>query len=365
MGKPDGRPWIEVGTNTQVAYVFSCPGYKELSARRPAAKRTREHLNKVINHLRGWGLTWIPTSAEATITNAWSRVEHKRPTAGWTGRTEGDEEDLLQLANLSRLEREIRHITGWVIAFGDRARWALHALKSQNRIQARVAYTRHLTHFSLIPIKTSLGAKRIAGLPKGKRRDAQLAVIAAQLAAQMGELPNGIQIPEEPVVNPYLIHQSGAVVGMDLESLVSVAASVRDAFAGQSGFTSLSCEDASTALVMVLEQLGLTAWTVRGRVRLDSSIPYDEEPEAISDEFAHWWVESCGYWIDLTYDQFRDGLHIKPEPISVWTAGESVRHIPGVDDPDVANHHETTSRTNNRVRRVVKQAIKQWTSRSR
>ncbi|WP_155893478.1 hypothetical protein [Cystobacter fuscus] len=365
MGKPDGRPWIEVGTNTQVAYVFSCPGYEELLARRPAAKQTRTHLDKVIEHLRRWGPPGVPTSEEATITNAWTRVEYDRSAIGRTGRTEGNEEDLLQPVNLSRLEREIGHITGWVIAFGNRARWALHELKAQNRLRANVAHTRHLTHFSLIHIKTGLDGQTIADLPKGEKRDAQLAVIAAELASQMGQLPEGIRIPEQPVINPYLIHQAAAIAGTNRESLLRVAASVRAALAGQPGSTPIDCQDASTALVMVLEKLGITAWTVRGRISLGQAIPFDEEePETFSNEPSHWWVESCGYWIDITYHQLRDGLHAEPTSIGIWTSGASVHHIPGVDDPNLANLHEKRLRRSNRMRHVVEQVAKQWTSRS-
>jgi|GEM_PF-2628895 len=361
MGRPDGRPWVEVGTNTRVAYVFSCPGFEELIERRPAAKQTGDHLNGVIAHLHRWGLDWIPTRDDATITNGWTRVEHTREgSPGWTNRTQARRRDVLQPVNLDRLERELAAITDWIICFGYCAQWAVDALKAQNRLAARVVHVQHLTHKSLLHVGKALDGTPIADIPDGEKRDAQLAAVAAQIAQQMGHRHEGVQLPGEDRIDPYVIPGAEGSPRTDEVWLHHVAEAVRVALVGATGFPGWYCQNVSVGLVMVLEGLGLAAWTVRGSVRLDRAIPAEDAgPDSLSEEFMHCWVESCGMWIDLTIDQFRAGLEQEPSSIGLWPAGESAHHVPGVDGHEEMNETERELREDAALRQVVRQVVEQ------
>lgn len=358
MGRPDGRPWIEVGTNTHVAYVFSCPGADERIERRPVAGQTGNYLNRVIAHLHRWNLDWIPTREDATITNAWTRVEHtQKESPGWTNRTQGEEEDVLQPVNLKRLERELADITDWIICFGDRAHWALDALKAQNRLAARVVHVRHLTHMSLLHVKNALDGTPISDIPDGEKHDAQLAVVAAQIAQQMGHQPEGVQLPGDDRINPYVIHGAEGTPRTDEVWLRRVAEAVRAALVGVTGFPREDCQNASVGLAMVLEGLGLAAWTVRGAVRLNRAIPEEDgDPNGLYEEFTHWWVESCGIWIDLTFGQLA-GLEQQPPAIGLWPAWGSAHHVPGVDDHEGMNEAERELRAGAALQRVVREVV--------
>ncbi|MFY2560868.1 hypothetical protein ACN469_24900 [Corallococcus terminator] len=360
MGTPDGRPWIEVGTDIRVAYVFSCPGHDELIEKHPAAGQTGNHLDKVIAYLHAMGLDWIPNREKATITNAWSRVEHTRTSSPmWTGRTQGTESDVLQPTNLGRLERELAAITDWIICFGDCACWAVAALKSQNRLAARAVYVRHPSHMSLIHVNNTLDGTLIDDIPKGKKRDAKIAVVAAEIAQQLGHRPEGVQLPGDSRIDPYVLHGVDEPSRTDEVWLRHVAGAFQEVLMGTTRIPQRGAHTASVGLVMVLEALGLAAWTIRGHVHLDRAIPA-EGADAADDHyewFGHWWVESCGIWLDLTFDQFRDGLLQPPPSIGLWRAGDSAHHVPGVDDQTEMNEMEQELRADTTLRSIAQQVI--------
>ena len=91
MGTPTGKVHIEIGTDKNVAYLFSCPGRHEEATGHPAAKGTGRNLDMLIEILRGQGLTYIPLRQDATVTNAWDKVEYE----GLTNRSEADPEEVM------------------------------------------------------------------------------------------------------------------------------------------------------------------------------------------------------------------------------------------------------------------------------
>lgn len=143
MGKSINQPHIEIGSDKDSCYVLSCPGDDEATALHPAAGPTGVNLEAVIDILRQRGVKFIPLRADATITNAWDKVESKDRTC----RSEPDIAEVMDLSNLSRLHREIKSFKKYLICFGLNAAHASNTVKNNYGLKSgcRIIWAPHLS----------------------------------------------------------------------------------------------------------------------------------------------------------------------------------------------------------------------------
>lgn len=187
MGELTDTPHWERGSNTNVAFVFSCPGRREEAAGRPAAGQTGRNLATLIEALHQRGRTEIPRREEATVTNAWDRVEYKEKT----GRTEASDAEVAQPANLERLAAEIGHIRHWIICFGNKSHHAVSLLHQAGKLQAgcRLVNIGHLSMRRLNSISVDSEGQSIhpATAPGEGARNTRrrLEVVAGQVVQAM------------------------------------------------------------------------------------------------------------------------------------------------------------------------------------
>jgi hypothetical protein len=125
MGTPGDKPHLEKGTNTDIAFVFACPGWCEEFHSRPAAGDTGRNLEILLGILQKWEVPGIPTRRQLTITNAWDGVLYEEKD---NGQTLPDDDWITEPGNLKRLKDEIGHIRRWIVCAGTSAHSAGDAL---------------------------------------------------------------------------------------------------------------------------------------------------------------------------------------------------------------------------------------------
>lgn len=138
-------------------FVFICPGRFEAQRGYPCAAGTGANLARVLVelHRRDPQRFASPWRADYVVTNAWPRVEYP----ALTGRSVPTEAEVLAPDNLARLAAELAGLR-WVVACGAQAHAAVRALCAGGRLQARVAYERHLSQRAVNGIR---GAADSAG----------------------------------------------------------------------------------------------------------------------------------------------------------------------------------------------------------
>ncbi|MEV3816263.1 hypothetical protein RI537_09055 [Aeromonas salmonicida] len=119
-------PQYESGSELKIAFVFSCPGRMEKNAKKPAAGKTGENLNYLLSKLEtAYSLTDFKRG-KITIANAWNNVEFKGE--GGTGRSEATLSEVINIANLDRLGKELQCITDYIVCGGVNAEKAVSIL---------------------------------------------------------------------------------------------------------------------------------------------------------------------------------------------------------------------------------------------
>lgn len=108
---------FERGLKREVAIVLSCPGSREERNNRPASGTTGKNLELLLSKLGPLIRVANLPRIDVTVTNAFTGIEYKART----GRTEASFEEVLQGANINRLNSELADISDLVIFCGARA----------------------------------------------------------------------------------------------------------------------------------------------------------------------------------------------------------------------------------------------------
>lgn len=134
-------PHFYKGSKNKLAFVFSCPGQKEVEENRPAAGQTGKNLDLFCKLLK-------LNREEITITNSCSE-----PFFG--KRTEPTSLMIKKVGNLNRISRELKDIKGTIICFGKKADIAISACKNKGLLKNETISVRHLSLQSINQIKVS------------------------------------------------------------------------------------------------------------------------------------------------------------------------------------------------------------------
>ncbi|MEL0630816.1 hypothetical protein [Psychromonas aquatilis] len=163
---------ISIGTESKIAFVFSCPGRNELEAGYPAAKATGTNLSLFLSKLSAELSYGALTRKKITITNAWDKVEYEELTK----RSEATSDDIKGTLNIQRLSKELENISDLIVCCGDKALLAVNecALKTK----PKVVTLKHLGNKGLNSIKFDLNGKEILSAKKarelGDKRSAKI-----------------------------------------------------------------------------------------------------------------------------------------------------------------------------------------------
>lgn len=162
-------PHFSKGTETDVAFVLSCPGKNEESAGHPAAGNTGRNLERLLVQLGPrLGVSNL-TRSHITITNAWAGIEYQSAT----GRSEASNDEVSQVANIGRLADELRHVTKLIVFCGDKARLASDQLRLLELLppqSVQMAFVHHLGSRGLNKtIKSDVTGRPIVRASKQRR----------------------------------------------------------------------------------------------------------------------------------------------------------------------------------------------------
>jgi hypothetical protein len=127
-------------------FVFICPGRHEAKRGYPCAAGTGANLGRALAELHKMLPQRFasPLRSMYVVTNSWPNIEYPALTA----RSVPLEAEVLAPANLERLAAELAGL-GTLVACGAQAHAAVQALVRSGRVQARVAYARHLSQRSV------------------------------------------------------------------------------------------------------------------------------------------------------------------------------------------------------------------------
>ena len=187
---------LEVGSENDIAFVFSCPGKKEEEKGAPVKGQTGANLEDFICILGDRKQLCHSTRnkfmrEKIRITNAWDKVEYK---SSCRNRTEPTISEILCPSNLERLACELRDIQIAIICCGKKATLAICRLKIHGKLpNPKIIILPHLGNQALnsmipnkdcdsVPPDIHLGACR--GTESGIRRRLRLTLVAEQLLAQ-------------------------------------------------------------------------------------------------------------------------------------------------------------------------------------
>ena len=136
------RPHFSRGSETDIAFVLSCPGKREKAEKHPAAGNTGRNLERLLALLGPrLGMSTL-TRTHITIANAWAGVEYQSAT----GRSEASDDEVKQGDNINRLADELRHVTKLIIFCGEKAKLACRELRARKCLlqSVEVAFVSHL-----------------------------------------------------------------------------------------------------------------------------------------------------------------------------------------------------------------------------
>lgn len=146
---------LQVGAQSKVAIVLSCPGQAEMKAGYPAAKATGTNLEKFLmllsEHLGRNDITRL----NITITNSWPKPLYLKEH----NRSEALEQEIIQPDNLNRLRGELNAITDLVIFCGNRAKLIAKLLSLPSN--PKFLYLPHLGGRGLLAIKEDINENEI------------------------------------------------------------------------------------------------------------------------------------------------------------------------------------------------------------
>ena len=182
---------FEKGTATDVAFVFSCPGQAEESARppRPASGGTGDNLRDLLCITKKkYGRAVARISGPSVfrrgcvrIACAWDKVEYELKT----GRSEATDGEILDRGNLDRLQSELSGIQHAIICCGDKASLAVDRLRDGNELEPTVGVFR-LPHLGNKALNNRWRNKTLPdGCSPAARRRLRIGRVAECLSAQI------------------------------------------------------------------------------------------------------------------------------------------------------------------------------------
>lgn len=134
-------PHFSKGSESDVAFVLSCPGRYEERAGHPAAGNTGKNLQRLLDRLGPRISLPHLVRAHITITNAWSEIEYQEKT----GRSEATDAEVNRPDNIRRLADELKHVSTLVVFCGAKAKLACQQLVKHNSLPrtVKIAFAPH------------------------------------------------------------------------------------------------------------------------------------------------------------------------------------------------------------------------------
>ena len=160
-------PHFSKGSETDIAFVLSCPGRHEEAAEYPAAGSTGKNLERLLKIL-GPRLGFPDLiRAHVTIANAWCRIEYKQKTQ----RSEASKEEVMLDTNIDRLADELQHVKMLIVFCGRNAQLTSQKLRLLNRLSESVqmASICHLGFQGLNKIKCDISSQSIVKASEQRR----------------------------------------------------------------------------------------------------------------------------------------------------------------------------------------------------
>ncbi|MEG0094290.1 MAG: hypothetical protein RR945_03520 [Erysipelotrichaceae bacterium] len=169
--------------NQNVAFVFSCPGEKELLLGKPVAGRTGENLNLLLELLNKKNGTVFPSTDRYSylITNASSEIHYK----AYDGHSEPTQTEITQEENLNRLKADLLN-KEFVITFGKKAKFAVSQLTINSRITDRIII--NVPHLSMQSLNRLSLAESLNKYEGHKKIELKIEEIAEQICEQISNL---------------------------------------------------------------------------------------------------------------------------------------------------------------------------------
>lgn len=133
---------LNIGKNSKIAFVFSCPGKTEFENEKPAFGQTGKNLEQILKNLD----IDFESRYDFTITNASTSVNYKN----LNNKTESTSSEILTLSNISRLNEELKDISDYIFFFGKKAKSTAIYLTNN---KAKFVFSPHLSLQSLNSIK--------------------------------------------------------------------------------------------------------------------------------------------------------------------------------------------------------------------
>lgn len=163
-----------------IVLVFSCPGKKEMECGRPISGPTGTNFAYIWSKLKYHDQTL--SSQDVSITNAWPNIEYNN----LTGRSEAENNEILNTENLERLKEEIGSAR-IVFVFGQKAKLAVSTINIDDRfIMIEATHPSPLnvnTHIKSNPDGTS-----ISGETPEERNHARLDRIVQEIIEKSNSL---------------------------------------------------------------------------------------------------------------------------------------------------------------------------------
>ncbi len=179
-------------TESDVVYVFSCPGRIEQEQERPVGGMTGKNLDRVIKILNEECGQSLPLRVGASINNAWPKPEF-RSGDGATGRSQATLAEIRDPTNLQRLKRELSGYS-LIVCFGKRAHYAVRKLFEEQDLGpgVAVANARHLGLSSLNQLRKTADGRSIADVYRrpSDRTTARLRMVAEELCRSIRATAN-------------------------------------------------------------------------------------------------------------------------------------------------------------------------------
>lgn len=156
-----------------IVVVFSCPGKKEMECGRPISGPTGTNFAYIWSKLKYHDHEL--SSQDVSITNAWPNIEYDN----LTGRSEADNNEILNTENLERLKEEIGNAE-IIFVFGKKAKLAVKNIQLNNTFIVIEA-----THPSPLNVNTHINNNSDGGPRSGEtpeeRNHARLDIIVQEI----------------------------------------------------------------------------------------------------------------------------------------------------------------------------------------
>jgi len=134
-------PHYNEGTNSEIAFVFSCPGRLEKNNCFPVSGATGKAFDVLLNLLKEKGIIKenFYCRYDFRIANATENIEYEKGT----GKSQANDSEVIKDENIQRLFNQIKNYDR-IICFGTKAKLAVSKMKNKLKNQ-HISYVRHLS----------------------------------------------------------------------------------------------------------------------------------------------------------------------------------------------------------------------------